>query len=216
MEILPIQTVSLNRIYSIDMGIKDFGTYGNNEFTEKIENPRFIRKNAKKLRRLQQSLSRKLYHSKKKCGSKNYRKAKLKVAKLHNKIKNQRKDFHHKMSQKLVNECDVFICEDLNIKSMVKNHKLAKEISSCGWGQFLNFVKYKIEKKGGIFLKVDRFFASSKLCNVCNYKYKGLELSEREWECPICHTKHDRDINAKINLLKEGFRLLNAGNIAIV
>lgn len=94
------------------MGIKDFEIYGNNEFTKKIANPRFIKNNAKKLRRLQQSLSRKVFHSTKHCGSKNYRKAKLKVAKLHNRIKNQRKDFHHKLSRKLVNECDVFICED--------------------------------------------------------------------------------------------------------
>lgn len=211
-----IQTVSLNRIYSIDMGIKDFGIYGNNEFTHIVENPRFIRKNAKRLRRLQQSLSRKVYNSKKHCGSKNYRKAKLKVAEFHNKIKNQRKDFHHKMSRRIVNECDVFICEDLNIKGMLKNHKLAREISSCGWGQFLNFVKYKIEKKGGIFLKVDRFFASSKLCNVCNYKYKDLTLAIREWECPVCHTKHNRDVNAKINILKEGIKLLQSSNIAVV
>lgn len=214
--IYPIQTVTKNRIYSIDMGIKDLGIYGNNEFTEKIANPRFIRNNAKKLRRLQWSLSRKVFNSTKHCGSKNYRKAKLKVAELHNRIKNQRKDFLHKLSRKLVNECDVFICEDLNIKGLVKNHKVAKEISSCGWGQFLTFVKYKIEKKGGIFLKVDRFFASSKLCHVCHYKYKDLTLKIREWECPICHTKHDRDVNAKINLMNEGIRLLTLNNVTVI
>ena len=215
-KIIPVQTVSKDRIYSIDMGIKDFGIYGNNEFTEKIENPKFIRNNAKKLRRLQKSLNRKVFNSTKHCGSKNYRKAKLKVAELHNRIKNQRKDFHHKLSRKLVNECEVFICENLNIKGLVKNHKLAKEISSCGWGQFLTFVKYKLEKKGGIFLKVDKFFASSKLCNVCHYKYKDLTLKSRQWECPICYTKHDRDVNAKINLLNEGIRLLTLNNVSFI
>ncbi len=215
-KIIPVETVCKNRIYSIDMGIKDFGIYGNSDFTEKIENPRFIKHNAKKLRRLQQSLNRKQFNHTKHCGSKNYRKAKLKVAELHNKIKNQRKDFHHKLSRKLVNECDVFICEDLNIKGMVKNHKLAKEISSCGWRQFLNFVKYKIEKKGGHFIQVNQFFASSKLCNQCGYKNAELTLKIRQWECPVCHTIHDRDVNAKINLLNEGIRLLNLSNVAIV
>ena len=214
-KIIPIQTVERSKIYSIDMGIKDFGIYGNSEFTEKVTNPRFIKNNSKKLRRLQKSLNRKVFNSKKHCGSKNYRKAKLKIAELHNRIKNQRKDFHHKLSRKIVNECDVFICEDLNIKGMVKNHKLAKEISSCGWGQFLTFVKYKLEKKGGIFLKVDKFFASSKLCSCCGYKKIDLTLKDRKWECPICHTIHDRDVNAKMNLLKEGVRLLTLSNIAI-
>lgn len=215
-KIHPVQTVSKDRIYSIDMGIKYLGIYGNNEFTEKIENPRFIRNNTQKLRRLQKSLNRKVFNSAKHCGSKNYRKTKLKVAELHNRIKNQRKDFHHKLSRKLVNECDVFICEDLNIKGLVKNHKLAKEISSCGWGQFLTFVKYKLEKKGGIFLKVDKFFASSKLCSSCGYKKSDLTLKDRDWECSVCHTKHDRDVNAKINLLNEGIRLLTLNNVSFI
>lgn len=215
-KIHPIEKVSLNRIYAIDMGIKDFGIYGNQKFTKKIKNPRFIKTNEKKLRRLQQSLSRKQYNSVKHSGSKNYRKTKLKIANLHNRIKNQRKDFHHKLSRQLVNECDVFVCEDLNIKGLIKNHKLAKEISSCGWGQFLTFVKYKLEQKGGIFLKVDRFYASSKLCHVCHYKYKELTLKIRNWECPICHTKHDRDENAKTNLLTEGLRLLTLNEVEVM
>lgn len=215
-KIHPLQTINRNRIYAIDMGIKDFGIYGNEEFTEKVKNPRFIKKNEKKLKRFQQALSRKVYNSKKHIGSKNYRKARLKVAALHNRIKNQRKDFHHKLSRQLVNACDAFICEDLNIKGMVKNHKLAKEISSCGWGQFLTYVKYKLEHKGGIFLKVDRFYASSKLCNICHYKYKDLTLKMRTWQCPVCQTIHDRDENAKKNLLTEGICLLTLNDIAIV
>ena len=93
---------------------------------------------------------------------------------------------------------------------MVKNKHLSKEISSCGWGTFLNFVKYKLEHKGGIFIKVDRFFSSSKLCHKCGYKNKDLTLKDRVWTCPICKETHDRDENAKFNLLKEGKRLLEA------
>ena len=132
------------------------------------------------------------------------------------KVKNQRKYFHHKLSKEIVNKCDVFICEDLNIKGMIKNHKLAKAIASVGWGQFLTFVKYKMEKKGGIFLQVDRFFASSKLCNHCGYKNVNLELNNREWTCPICGVHHDRDANAKNNLFDEGISILSLNNILVI
>ena len=91
---------------------------------------------------------------------------------------------------------------------MVKNHKLAKEISSVGWGQFLTFIEYKLKRKDGIFIKVNKFFASSKLCSCCGYKNTELTLKDRTWTCPDCNTKHDRDINAKNNLLKEGIRIL--------
>ena len=99
---------------------------------------------------------------------------------------------------------------------MIKNHKLAKAIASVGWGQFLTFIKYKIEKKGGIFLQVDRFFASSKLCNNCSYKNVDLELNDREWTCPICGVHHDRDANAKNNLFDEGISFLSLNNILVI
>lgn len=207
---VPITTVHVKNIIASDMGIKDFATYGNKDYTEKVENPKFIKVHEKRVRRLSQSLSRK------KKGSNNYQKAKYKLAKEHQKIKNQRKDFHHKLSKEIVNKCDVFICEDLNIKSMIKNHKLAKAIASVGWGQFLTFVKYKMEKKGGIFLQVDRFFASSKLCNHCGYKNVDLELNNREWTCPICGVHHDRDANAKNNLFDEGTSILSLNNILVI
>lgn len=200
----PTELTEVNKtdIWAMDMGLKDFCIYGNYEFTKKVKNHRFIKIHEKRLRRLQKSLSRK------KLRSKNWMKAKIKVAKEQLKIKNQRRDFHHKLSRKIVNQCNVFICEDLNIKGMVKNHKLSKSISSVSWGQFLNFVKYKLERKGGIFIKVNRFYASSKLCNKCGYKKEDLTLKDRYWTCPICGTYHDRDENAKFNLLDEGIRIL--------
>lgn len=191
-------------IVAIDMGIKDFGIYGNPEKTTKVPNPRFIKIHEKRVRRLSQSLSRKIKKSK------NWQRAKAKLAKEHRKIKNQRKDFHHKLSRTIVNQYNVFICEDLNIKGLLKNHNLAKEISSVGWGQFLTYVQYKLKRKGGLFIKVNRFFPSSKLCSVCGYKYADLSLDEREWTCPGCSAHHDRDINAKTNLLAEGIRLLTS------
>jgi putative transposase len=215
--IKPVDVVGRNDIYAMDMGVKYFGVYGNQEFSEFVANPRWIKVHQKRLRRLQKSLSRKQYDKAAHKGSKNYDKAKLKINKEHRKIKNQRNDFLHKLSRKIVNECNVFVCEDLNIKGMVSNHKLAKEISSCGWGMFLNYVKYKLEKKGGLFIKVDKFYASSKLCSKCGYKYDKLTLKVRDWTCPSCGTHHNRDENAKFNLLNEGIRLLvNDFNVKVV
>ena len=202
--------VNINDIVAIDMGIKDFGIFGNKDFATKIKNPRFMKVHEKRIRKLNKSLARK------KKGSKNWQKAKAKLAKEHRKLKNQRRDFHHKWSRILVDHYDVFICEDLNIKGLVKNHKLAKEISSCGWGQFLNYVKYKMERKGGIFIKIDRFYPSSKTCGVCGYKNDELTLKDRYWKCPACGTLHDRDVNAKNTILDEGLRILTTINGVIV
>ena len=207
-KVSPLKYFDSSKIYACDMGIKHFIIFGNEDFTKFIDNPRWIKIHQKRVRRLQKSLSRKQYNNTTHTSSKNYYKAKEKLAKEHRKIRNQRHDFHHKLSRQIVNECNVFICEDLNIKGMVKNKHLSKEISSCGWGTFLNFVKYKLEHKGGIFIKVDRFFSSSKLCHKCGYKNKDLTLKDRVWTCPICKETHDRDENAKFNLLKEGKRLL--------
>lgn len=203
-----ITNISKDQIFACDVGISRFCTYGDWNSTKYVENPRWIKTHAKRLRRFQKSLSRKQYDKDTHTGSKNYFKAKEKVAKEHRKIKNQRKDFHHKLSKKIAAECDAFVCETLNIQGMVKNHRLAKEISSCGWGQFLNFVKYKMERKGGTFLKVDRFFPSSQLCSFCGYQNRELELHDRQWVCSICGAVHDRDKNAKQNMLLEGYRLL--------
>ena len=203
-KITPITMIEKSSIWASDMGLKDFAIYGNINETFKQENPHFIKTHKKRLRRLQKSLSRKQFNIKTHKGSKYYYKAKDKISKEHRKIRNQRKDLHHKLSSKIVKECNVFICEDLNIQGMVKNKHLAKEISSVGWGQFLNFVKYKLERKGGYFLKVNRLFPTSKLCNECGFKNTNLTLKDRQWVCPNCGTIHDRDENAKNNLIEEG------------
>ena len=215
--IKPINSIFKSEIYAMDMGIKYFGVYGNQDVSNFVSNPRWIKVHQKRLRRLQKSLSRKQYDVSTHQGSKNYEKIKLKINKEHRKIKNQRNDFLHKLSRKIVNECNVFVCENLNIKGMVSNHKLAKEISSCGWNKFLTYVKYKLEKKGGLFLQVDKFYASSKLCHKCGYKYNELKLKTRDWICPICNSNHNRDENAKFNLLNEGIRLLEKDfNIIVI
>ena len=200
----------MSRVCAVDMGLKSFVVGRIGEETFDVPNPRWVSHQEKRIRRLQRALSRKVK------GSNNREKARLKLAKAQRKIKNQRNDFQHKLSRKLVDKCDVFVCEDLNIKGMVKNHKLAKEISSAGWGSFLTKVSYKMAWKGGTFLKVDPFFPSSKLCNVCGYRYKELSLKEREWECPVCHTVHNRDGNAAMNLLSEGTRILKERGIKVV
>ena len=198
------------------MGLARFCTYGNGgQEYERIDNPRWITMHEKRLRRFQKALSRKQYDQKEHQGSSNWIKAKNRVAREQRKIANQRKDFAHKLSRKIADSCDVFVCEDLSIRGMIKNRHLSKQISSVGWGQFLTFVKYKVERNGGIFLKVDRFFPSSKLCS-CGYKNDDLKPGDRYWTCPKCHKLHDRDDNAVDNLRTEGIRLLKEKGVTVV
>ena len=182
------------------MGIKDFAIFDDGTV---IENPKFFRKSQKKLAKEQRLLS------KMKKNSKNYEEKKLKIAKLHEHIKNQRKDFQHKVSSRITDENQIIISEDLNVKGMLKNHKLAKSIQDASFCTFCNMIKYKSEKKHRIYLKIDRFFPSSKLCHKCGFKYTGLKLEERFWTCPECGTYLDRDENASINILNEGLKILN-------
>jgi|GEM_PF-65577 len=211
----PVEVYESSRVIAMDMGLRKFCDYGTGDGDHvAVENPRWINKHEKRLRRFQKSLSRKQYDEKTHTGSKNWEKAKARVAKEQRKISNQRKDFQHKLSRKIADSCDVFICEDLNIKGMLKNKHLARQISSVGWGQFLMFVQYKLEAKGGIFMKVDRYFPSSKLCQ-CGYKHAQLK-GELYWQCPNCHRINERDDNAVDNLIKEGMRILSTRNIEII
>src|SRR5574344_163604 len=183
-----------------DLGLKDCCIFDSGEV---IENPRYFRTSQKKLAKEQ----RKLSHCTK--GSNNYKKQKLRVALVHEKIKNQRKDFQHKWSTRIVNENQVIVSEDLNVKGMLKNHKLAKSIQDASFGSFCNMITYKADEQHRQYVKIGTFYPSSKLCHCCGFKHKGLKLEERFWTCPECGTYLDRDENAAINILQEGLRILS-------
>lgn len=177
----------------VDLGLKHFLTLSSGK---KVENPRWFRENQTKLARMQRRLS------KKKKGSGRFVKCKLRVARLHGKIANQRKWFHHNIANELVKTYDFIGIEDLNIDGLKRNRKMAKSFSDAAFGGFANILKYKSSWNGGIVQEVNRFFPSSKKCSTvgCNYIYKDLTLDEREWTCPECGVTHDRDINASTNI----------------
>ena len=187
-------------IIGIDLGIKDFLIDSNGN---KIENPHCYVKAQQKLAKLQRQLSRK---SK---GSKNRDKARIKLAKLSEHVANQRNDFQHKLSKKLVEENDIICCESLKVKNMIKNHKLAKHIQDCSWGSFISKLEYKCQWYGKTLIKIDTFLPSSQTCSNCGYKLENITLDIREWICPECGIKHDRDINAARNILNFGLQSLN-------
>ena len=154
------------------------------------------------MKRKQQKLARK------QKGSNRRNKARLLVAKVYEHISNVRQDFLHKLSRKIVNNNQVVVVENLNVKGMVRNHKLAKAISDCSWGMFVNFLDYKLSQEGKLLVEIDRFFPSSKTCSNCHYKIDKLPLDVRNWTCFSCQTHHDRDENAAINIRAEGIRIL--------
>lgn len=176
----------------VDLGLKDFVTLSTGE---KVQPPKYLRKSERRLKIRQRRLSRK------QKGSNNRAKARLRVAGQHERVANQRRDFHHQLSHRLVERFGLIAFEDLNVNGMLKNHHLAKSITDAGWGQFVGFCEYKASQTGGQVQKRDRFFASSKLCSVCGQINHQLKLSDREWLCTGCGTLHDRDENAATNIL---------------
>ena len=191
--------VTFDTTIGIDMGIKDFAVCSNGDT---YENPRHLIKAEQRLRTLQRRLSRK------KKGSNRRNRARMILARQHEKVANRRQDYLHKISTKIVRENQAIVVEDLNTKGMMKNHRLSKAIGACGWSTFFKMLEYKCERQGKTFIRIGRFDPSSKTCS-CGHVYRGLKLSEREWVCPNCGSVNDRDLLAACNIKRFGLQEQN-------
>ena len=200
------QLEKTNKSVGLDMGLKDFIITSEGEI---FKNNRYTRKYEKKLAESQRHLSRK------KKGSREFENQRLKVARLYEKISNSRSDYLHKCSISLVRRYDTICIEDLNVNGMMRNHHLAKSIADVSWGNFVDMLTYKADWNNKKAVKIERYFPSSQTCNVCGYVNKKIkDLSVREWECPVCHIHHNRDINAAINILHLGLNNnISAGTV---
>lgn len=199
-EILPMESTSA--MVGIDLGIKELAITSDNQH---FENHKHYVKAQKRLARLQRQLSRK---SK---GSANRNKARIKVARLHEHVANQRTDAIHKMTTDLVRNYDLICTENLAVKNMVKNRRLSKAISDVAWGEVMRQLEYKCAWYGKTLVKIGRYFPSSQTCGVCGFTNRDVKnLNVRDWTCPECGAYHDRDVNAAKNILEEGLRIANA------
>lgn len=192
----------IGRVVGVDLGLKHLITTSDGE---KIENLKLLDKFQKNLKRKQQKWARTQKRSRRR------EKARLLVAKVHEKITNSRTDYLHKISRKLVNENQVICFENLNVKEMMQSHNLARAISDVGWSELIRQIKYKTEWEGKVVQEVDRFYPSSQICNKCLYQNSKLALSDRSWKCPKCSSINDRDLNASLNIRDEGLRILTSG-----
>ena len=201
-----IQSLDESKIIGLDVGLIDFisDSKGN-----KTGNPRFLQRATRNLKRKQRQLSRK------QKGSNKRSKARILLAKCHEKLKQVREDFQHKLSKQIVDENQAMIVESLKIKNMLKNNRLAKHISDASWDAFLRKLAYKAQAQGKHFVCTDQWFASSKTCSVCHQKMDEMPLSIRQWQCPSCKASHDRDVNAAINIKQQGILKLKAEGLSV-
>ncbi|GLY89178.1 RNA-guided endonuclease InsQ/TnpB family protein [Actinoallomurus iriomotensis] len=198
----PQQAPPTGAVVGVDLGVKDFAVTSDGE---KIANARRLAMRERNLARYQRRMARK------QSGSSNRAKAKVKVARAHRKVAASRADFLHKTSARLVRDHDVIVIEDLAVQNMVRNRRLAKAISDCGWGEFRRQLEYKAAKYGRRLIVIDRWYPSSKTCSVCGHLLTELSLSTRAWCCPSCRTLHDRDVNAAKNILAAGLAVSACG-----
>ena len=209
----PLKTKEMldsNNTIGIDLGIKSFAVLSNGET---IDNHKFKKSRQRNITRVQRKLSKRVEVCKKNKTllSKRGEKLKLRFAKIHRKVHNQRMDFIHKLTSNLVKLFDCICLEDLNVKGMMQNHNLANSISDVSWSEFVRVLKYKAEWNGVRIVQIDRFEASSQTCHVCGYKNPSVkDLRIRGWTCPQCGTHHDRDVNAAINIRNFGLKSLSA------
>ena len=193
------EVITSDKVLGCDFSVPHFAVFSDGKV---VDMPHYYRRSEKKLTKEQRKLSKKQYRSK------NYLKQQYKIQKVHNHIANQRKDYIHKLTRELVNsEYEVFAFEDLNLSALKKTLKLGKSISDNGFGMFRDILKYKAENEGKYFVKVDKWFASTKTCSHCGHKNNDITLATKEWICPECNTHHNRDHNAAINIQKEGYNV---------
>ena len=198
----PVPLPATGGSVGVDLGVKDFAVTSGGE---RIANPRHLARKARNLARYQRRLAR--------CqqGSANWAKAAAKVARAHRKVRASRADFLHCASARLARDNDVIVIEDLAVSNMVRNRRLARAISDCGWGEFRRQLEYKAARAGRRLIVIDRWYPSSKSCSACGHLLASLNLSTRAWECPSCGTRHDRDINAAKNILAAGLAVSACG-----
>ena len=201
-EFEPEPLINMGGLIGIDVGIKDFYSDSNGNV---VSNPKYLEKSMRKLIREQRKLSRK------QKGSNNRNKQRVKVALVHEKITNQRNDFLQKQSTMLIRENQTICIEDLKVKNMIRNRRLAQHIASASWSKFFDMLTYKSVWYGNDIVKVPTMYPSSQTCSCCGYKNTLVKnLAVRVWECPECHTVHNRDTNASINILKKGLQMKSA------